>query len=138
YVPHAAQVLVHRSKAPRRVVACGTRFGKSTIGAYEAVAALLEPRERALGWLVAPTYDLTSRIFRRVLETMQAHVPHRVLRVDPRTHVIVIANLGGGVSELRAKSADRPVSLLGEAIDFAIVDESAQLRDEVWTEHLSP
>lgn len=137
-MPHPAQELVHRSRATRRVVACGVRFGKSTLGQFEAIAALLEPRDRALGWLVAPTYDLTNRIFRKVVETLHEHMPHRVLRLDVRERSITVANLGGGESELRAKSADRPVSLLGEALDFAIIDEAAKLREDVWTEHLSP
>jgi hypothetical protein len=29
YEPHAGQQAIHDSKAPRRVVACGVRFGKS-------------------------------------------------------------------------------------------------------------
>jgi hypothetical protein len=58
YTPHPGQLLVHRSRARFRVLACGTRWGKSTCAAMEAVAALLEPRERAVGWLVAPTYEV--------------------------------------------------------------------------------
>jgi hypothetical protein len=50
YEPHPVQALVHRSRAKRRVLACGTRLGKSTCGAMECVAALLEPCESALGW----------------------------------------------------------------------------------------
>jgi hypothetical protein len=36
------------------------------------------------------------------------------------------------VSEVRAKSADQPVSLLGEGLDWLIVDEAARLSREVW------
>lgn len=56
YVPHAGQLEVHRSKALRRVLACGVRWGKSTCAAMEAIAAALEPREASLGWFVGPTY----------------------------------------------------------------------------------
>jgi hypothetical protein len=138
YQPHPAQLLVHRSKAKRRVVACGTRFGKSTIGVHEAIAALLEPREAARGWLIAPTYELTKRIAERVVATLQAHFPHRILSIDTRERSITVANLGGGESVLRARSADRPVSLLGESLDFAILDEAAKLRPDVWSEHVAP
>lgn len=138
YEPHPAQLQVHRSKAKRRVVASGVRVGKSTIGTFECVAYLLQPRERALGWLVGPTHDLASRIFRRVVQVFHEKLPHRVLSFDPRQHSLVIANLGGGTSELKGKSADKPVSLLGESLDFLVVDECTKLRSDVWSEHLSP
>src|SRR6478752_7410536 len=99
YKPHPAQWLVHRSKAKRRVVACGVRFGKSMIGSYECVLALLEPREHGRGWLCAPTYDLTARIFKRVVEILYTHMPKRVKSFDARTHTIEVWNLGGGVTE---------------------------------------
>ena len=43
YEPHEGQLEVHLSKAPRRVLACASRWGKSTCAAMEAVAALLAP-----------------------------------------------------------------------------------------------
>jgi hypothetical protein len=104
----------------------------------EACAALLEPREQALGWLVAPTRDLVDRIFLRVVDTLRSRLPHRVLDLDLRAQRIVVANLAGGKSEVRGKSADMPVTLLGEALDFLIIDEAAKLRGEVWESYLSP
>jgi hypothetical protein len=137
YSPHAGQVLVHRSTAPRRVLACGVRWGKSTCAAMETVAGLLAPSQATTGWIVGPTYDLTDRIYKRVVAILEAKQKHRIRGVYPREHRIVVTNLSGGVSELRAKSADNPVSLLGEALDFVIVDEAAHLKREVWEEALS-
>jgi len=138
YTPHSGQADVHRSKAKRRVVACGTRFGKSTLGVHECVAALLHQRERALGWLIAPQYELCGRIFLRVVDTVRSRMPHRIETLDPRGRSIRVVNLSGGISELRARSADRPVGLLGEALDFCVLDEAAHLRDDVWGEHVAP
>src|SRR5437867_11475036 len=84
YVPHPGQLLVHRSKAPRRIVACGVRWGKTTCGVGEAVAALLEPRECSLGWVVAPSYDLADKTFRQVSDASQAHFRQRVQNLDVR------------------------------------------------------
>ena len=50
YQPHEGQRAVHESMAPRRVLACGVRWGKSLCAAMEAVAAAMEPRERSFGW----------------------------------------------------------------------------------------
>jgi hypothetical protein len=138
YEPHPGQLLVHRSRAKRRVLACGTRFGKSTCAAMEAAAAMLEPRENALGWVVAPTLSLTDRIFKQVVQALRSRFPLRIREHSPRDHRISVINLGGGVSELKAKSADRPDGLLGEALDFLIVDESASVRDGTWGECLAP
>src|SRR5436190_21128906 len=97
YVPHAGQWTIHRSQAKRRIVACGTRFGKSVVAVYEAIAFLLEPRERMDAWLVAPTYELTKRVFERVVAVLHHHMPHRILAYNEREHTIRVANLGGGV-----------------------------------------
>lgn len=137
YRPHPGQQLVHASKASRRVLACGVRWGKSTGASMEAVAALFEPRERALGWIVGPTYGAARRVFDEVVRTVQQTFPHRIRRYDPREHVLTVVNLGGGHSTLRGKSADNPVSLLSEALDFVVVDEAARMDESIWQQHLS-
>lgn len=137
YQPHEGQILVHKSKAPRRVLACGVRWGKSTCSAMEAVAALCEPRERTKGWIVVPTYDLGRSIFDLVAHALDQEFRHRVIDLNPREQRVILRNFGAGVSELRVKSADNPVSLLGQAIDFAIVDEAARLPREIWQQHVS-
>lgn len=137
YKPHAGQVLVHRSTAPRRVLACGVRWGKSTCAVMEACAALLQPREACLGWTVAPTLDLARLVFERTANTLLKKMRHRVKLYSPREQRLVVVNLGGGLSVLEGKTADNPTSLLGESLDFAIVDEVVRMRESVWTEHLS-
>ena len=132
YEPHPGQWLVHDSTASRRVLACGARWGKSTCGAMEAVAALLQPCESSLGWIVAPSYDLADRIFRQVEVVVRERLAHRLLEIDLREHRIVLRNLGGGRSEVRAKSADRMAGLLGEGLDWMIVDEAARIHRRVW------
>jgi hypothetical protein len=137
YTPHPGQLLVHRSKAPRRVLACGVRWGKTTCGVGEAIAAMLQPRESSLGWVVAPSYDLADKTFRQVSDSFQTHFRQRIQILDMRGERLVVHNLGGGISELRAKSADQPVGLLGEGLDWMIVDEAARLRADVWECYLS-
>ena len=44
--------------------------------------------------------------------------------------------MAGGVSEVRGKSSDNPTSLLGEALDFLVIDEAARLPAKVWEGHL--
>ncbi len=55
YRPHPGQLEIHLSNAPRRIVACGVRWGKTLASAMEGVAAALQPCERSTGWICAPT-----------------------------------------------------------------------------------
>ena len=137
YAPHEGQLAVHRSRALRRVLACGVRWGKSTCASMEAIAAALEPRKESLGWIVGPSYDLSNLIFRHCLAIFEKHLPHRIEEINPREHRILLRNLGGGLSELRARSADSADSLLGEGLDWLILDEAARLKAAIWESHLS-
>ncbi len=132
YHAHVGQVRVHQSKASRRIVIAGSRWGKSKCASYEVVAAMLTPGEKRRGWIVGPTYQLTEFIFDQVRGVMSEHFPHRVLQHTQRDRTLVIRNLSGGTSMLRAKSADDPSSLLGEALDFVVLDEAASLHADVW------
>lgn len=51
--------------------------------------------------------------------------------------MVTVVNLAGSVSEIRAKSADNPTSLLGEGLDWVIVDEAARVKSTIWEGHLS-
>ena len=137
YQPHPGQLEIHRSDAPRRIVASGVRFGKTLASAMEGIAAALEPRDRSVGWCVAPTYDLADRVFREIQLITLQHLRHRVVTMKEHERKIVLRNMAGGTSEIRAKSADNPVSLLGEGLDWVIVDEAARLKPTIWQEHIS-
>ena len=128
YEPHPGQLEVHRSRASRRILACGVRWGKSRCAAMEAIVAALMPRERSMGWIVAPTYDLSDKVFREIVVLVAEHFRHRIVVLKESEKRLVLRNLGGGLSEMRCKSADNPKSLLGEGLDWAIVDEAARLK----------
>ncbi|NUP96348.1 MAG: hypothetical protein HUU28_09310 [Planctomycetaceae bacterium] len=137
YEPHPGQLAVHNSSARFRVVACGVRWGKTTAAAMEAVVAALEPREKSIGWIVAPTYDLADRVFREIEVIVLERLRHRLVMKKDADRRLQLRNLAGGVSEIRAKSADNPVSLLGEGLDFVVVDEAARLKPAIWQNHIS-
>jgi hypothetical protein len=103
----------------------------------EGLAAAMQPAERSIGWVVAPTYDLAERVFNEIVVATASHLRHRVVSLKDREHRLVLRNMGGGLSEIRGKSADNPVSLLGEGLDWTIVDEAARLKPAIWQSHLS-
>jgi hypothetical protein len=136
YRPHAGQQAVHRSRALRRVLACGVRWGKTHVGVHEVAAALLEPRlDGSLGWVVGPDHTVGDRILKLARRALERACPHRI--VDARGHLLRERNLAGGVSEAQGRSAENPASLLGESLDWLVVDEAARIKDEVWDAHLA-
>jgi hypothetical protein len=137
YEPHEGQLEIHKSRASRRIVACGVRWGKTRAAAMEGLAAALEPRERSIGWVVAPTYDLADRVFREIQVIALEKLRHRVIAMKEHERRLILRNMGGGISEIRGKTADNPVSLLGEGLDWLIVDEAARLRPDIWQSHLT-
>ena len=137
YEPHDGQKAVHASRAPRRVLACGVRWGKTRSAAMEGIAAAMQPRERSMGWVVAPTYDLADKVGRELFLIAAEHLRHRIVTLKESERKLVLRNMAGGVSEIRCKSADNPVSLLGEALDWLVVDEAARLKPAIWEGHLS-
>jgi len=137
YEPHPGQKEIHRSNAPRRIVACGVRWGKTLCAAMEGIAAALAPSERSVGWVVAPTYDLADRVFREIQLIITTHLRHRIVSLKEHDRRLIIRNMAGGLSEVRGKSADNPVSLLGEGLDWLIIDEASRLKPYIWQSHLS-
>src|SRR4029450_6527733 len=137
YEPHPGQLEVHKSGAQRRILACGARWGKTRAAAMEALAAAMRPAERSMGWVVAPTYDLADKVFREIILIVAQKLRHRIITLKDNEKRLVIRNMAGGVAEIRAKSADNPVSLLGEGLDWVIIDEAARLKPSIWQSHLS-
>ena len=137
YVPHDGQLEIHLDDHSRRIVACGVRWGKTICAAMEGLAAAMEPREQSYGWVVAPTYDLANKVFREILRLAREHLNHHVVSASESKGLLVLRNMGGGLSEIRTKSGDSPTSLLGEGLDWLIVDEAARLKPSIWQGHLS-
>jgi hypothetical protein len=137
YTPHAGQNEIHSSTAPRRIVACGVRWGKTRCAAMEGVSAAMEPRKTSIGWVVAATYDLANKVFREIIVICAEKLRHRIVTLKENDKILVLRNMSGGLSEIRAKSADNPISLLGEGLDWLIVDEASRLKPLIWQSHLS-
>lgn len=135
YEPHKGQNKFHKSKARFRVLTCGRRWGKSKSTAMEASAALMK-KTNQLGWIVAPTYDLSEKIFREVYWTYHKCLPYMV-ESSSLSRADMHIKLKNG-SHLIAKSADNPTSLIGEGLDFLIIDEASRVKGSVWHEALRP
>lgn len=133
FFPRESQQSILNCQERETVINAGRRFGKSAICAYMALKMLLEPNRKI--WIVAPTYDLSQKIFEYVsLWFMKAAPSQRggvSYRPNPR-----IRTAGGSI--LECKSTENPKGLLGEELDLLIVDEAAQVPKNIWEQYLFP
>ncbi len=137
YRPHPGQLEVHLSAAPRRVLACGVRWGKSTLCVMETLCAALAPNDGGIGWIVGPSFDSVDLILVQVRRLLARRFAHRIIRIESRERTIVVRNLAGSIATIVGKSADNKTSLLGESVSWLVVDEAAQLKRDIWETALS-
>jgi hypothetical protein len=82
-------------------------------------------------WWVAPTYDVTKRGWRGVSQ-ISKQIPGVEIRRGDRE----IVYPGGGF--IAFKTANTGASLLGEGLDFLIIDEAALVPEDAWIQDLRP
>lgn len=114
------------------VVVAGRRSGKTKFAALLALYACLEKDAKI--WIVSKTYDLASKVFNYLVPMLEELTGNKGLSVQTSTLKL---SLPWGTT-VECKSADHPQSLLGEGVDFLIVDEAAEVPEEVWLMRLSP
>ena len=130
YTPHQGQLKLHTSKARFRILACGARWGKSTAAMYEAMAAMVKPD--SMGWVVGCTYDMADIIFGPLIREWLTIRPDFVESYSFSKRYIMLKN----GAQAWARSAEKPVSLLGRGLDWEVVDEPGNMKEIVWQEYL--
>lgn len=128
YVPHAGQAEMHNSKARYRLMACGTRWGKSLSAAMEILNAMRIPDSRY--WIVAPTYDLTEKVFRVLHATAVTSKLNKYIEKESYTEKYLKLMWD---SEVKGKTAENPISLAGEELDGVAFDEGPACKEDIWT-----
>ncbi|MFA5133026.1 MAG: phage terminase large subunit [Candidatus Paceibacterota bacterium] len=135
YVPHAGQQQFHNSTARFRLMTCGRRWGKSLSASREAMKAMVIKPDQ-MGWIVAPSYELAEKVFREIYWGFNKYFPWLVKSSSLSKGSMMIELHNG--SKVLGKSADNPVSLIGEGLDFLIIDEASKIKSDVWWEALRP
>lgn len=139
YKPHKGQHDLHFDPAWKVfVVSAGQRSGKTLAAALEVAAVAGIQGSRT--WIVAPNYDLVDRCFSMVYDFLvrqQILGPGSIVKKSMTKDNRYIETAWG--SWIRGKSAENPDSLVGEQLDFLVVDEAARIGTEnVWIECLQP
>ena len=137
YQPIQQQRDIHSSNARFRINCQGRRSGKSYAAAYEILPWLLTPNTR--GWIVSPSYNLSQKIARIIKEDIIVKLKLPIAYKKEVSGDLYYLKLAGLNSELSIKSADSPESLIGDGVDYLVIDEAAALPNKlIWEQYLRP
>jgi len=129
YKPHPAQKLIHGSKARIRVAVMGRKFGKTSTAIDEVMNYVGVPESNI--WWVAPTYGVGDIAWKRILLDVN---PLIIKRKSERDKSLTFIN----DSMVQFKSADNEKGLVGEGLDFCVLEEHAYQPESVWIETVRP
>lgn len=131
YLPdlYDKQVEVASHPARFRVVATGRQVGKSLLAAEELIFHMLNLGHAC--WLVAPDYKRTSYVLNYLIKFLHNVPTVQYLKKEMRFNCD-----NGGYIQL--SSADDPMSLKGDTLDFVVMDEAAFIKPEAWYESIRP
>lgn len=130
----------HDSDARLKVAVCPRRSSKSYAAAYDVLDTVLLPNTKV--WVVGPSYQLAEKEFRYIHEALvikgkAAGIPRPVInQFNPASGKMFLKFPWG--STVEGKSAERPESLLGEAVDRIIYSEAAQLSGFIRDRYTAP
>jgi hypothetical protein len=128
---HSRQYHVFQSPKRFRVLVAGRRFGKTELALAELFrAARTTPNSTV--WYVAPSEKLAKRIVWHRLK----NITRRLWARKPSEQNLAIHLTNG--SAIVVKGGFHPDSLRGEGLDFVVLDETADLKPEAWTNSLRP
>ena len=136
YHPTPQQLAYHNSKARFRVVLMGRRSGKSWSAAHEILPWLLTPKTR--GWIVGPNYSLANKIAREVKRVIMTQLQLPIESKKEISGDLYYMKLAGLNSELSVKSAENADSLIGDGVDYLIIDEAALIPRSTFEMYLRP
>lgn len=122
------QVAIVKHPARIKIISAGRRFGKTVTGGNIAVNVLRQHGKVA--W-VAPSYKNTRPLWRWATAVC---ANERMLSIS-RGEKVISSSRGGFLSIYSADNAD---SIRGEAFHLVIVDEAAQIPEEVVTDVIMP
>lgn len=137
FVPHPGEQELLDSEERFLVWICGRRWGKSITAARWAEKSILLPGTR--GWVVSETYDLTRKVIRVIYEDVVTNMMRPAgleLLAKQMSGPILLEFPWGSIVE--GKSAKNVDSLMGEELDWLIIDEFCSSKVAAWEYYLRP
>lgn len=128
------QLQIAESDARFKVVMCGRRYGKTTLGVWLCTRDSLQGKRT---WWVAPTYKIAKEgwlILKRLAQQLRQIPELKDIDIREGDREVVFPN--GGSIEIR--SSDTEDGLRGAGLDGVVMDEAASQRESAWTEEIRP
>jgi len=132
--PHINQAKLAQDKTRFKVVVCGRRFGKTTF----AVNTLIEEalfNNNSLYFYVAPTYRQAKMIAWQMLIESLAKLPNKLIHKVNESELYCVL---GNNSRIYIKGADNPDSLRGVGLNGIVLDEYADMKQNVFSDIIRP
>lgn len=127
---HAAQAEIRQSKARFKVLACGRRFGKTTVAIDSLCDVLLAGQSAAY---FAPTYRMGAEVWRETKQVL------RPLLRDWNEHEWRMELVTGGVLECWSLANGAAETVRGRKYHFVVMDEAALFDSgDVWHGAIRP
>jgi hypothetical protein len=114
-----------------RVVVAGRRWGKTQVAKISLITFAASKRKQ-LVWYVAPTYQQARDI---LWEDLKASIPRSWIHKINETRMTIRLINGSWIA---LKGADKPDSLRGIGLNFVVVDEAQDIKEETWEMVLQP
>ena len=140
---HKTQKEVASCKEREIVICAGRRWGKSAICGYTIAKKFIElfkevetgKRDSIKIWIVAPTYELSRKVYTYVVKFL--------LKIEPNIRKFVTDRPAPQIKLrediwIQCKSTTEPQSLLGEELDMLVLDEAASISKRIWFDYLVP
>lgn len=128
---HRFQKLVHRDESRFRVIVAGRRWGKTQLARISIImAAASAPKQ--LVWYVAPTYQMARDI---LWDELKDSIPKEWIANINETRMSIRLING---SRIVLKGADKPDTLRGVGLNFVVIDEAQDIKEETWEMVLQP
>lgn len=129
------------SRARFRLAAWGRRGGKTFHAAREAVALMMN-RPYASVWSCGPNFRAVGRCFSMIKQLLHSLGAEIVVERDTDVSKLLVLGNGSkceGVSlENVGDEGKKSGTAVGDAVDFSIVDEAAQIIPAAWTRAVLP
>lgn len=129
YEPHPSQMLVHGSDARFRITMMGRKWGKTELAQNEVINYAGTPE--SVIWWVSPFYSVSDIAWTRLNNNLH---PGIIKRRSQRDRSIQFIN----DSIIVFKSSENEKALVGEGLDFCVLEEAAYIKESVWLETIRP
>jgi hypothetical protein len=140
---HDAQLTIFDDAARYKVVAAGRRFGKSHLAAVTLLLKAMEDTNQAgydvtkmEVYYIAPTFEQAKKIMWPKLKDLGKLAKEGGIIESTIENTAVMTLVNG--RRISIKGADRPDSLRGVGLSYAVLDEYAFMKPDVWSMIIRP